>query len=341
MDNPFAIALNDLLSDQCTPAVVRRIEGEPGERALWTQLIETGFADALLPEEAGGAALPLEQAFDLFEACGRHALPLPLPETLWARALLHRAGVTAPAGPLGLGLSAAAPKSSHQTSGTVATASDLWVEVSAGRCCDHVLVHTAHGLRLLAVADAELHPHGLAMDARMRWSAERVQDAAPLAVQADLKTAQALLAAAQMSGALMTVFEQSLEHANQRQQFGKPIGKYQAIQHNLSVLAEQVFAARMAARLACQGGLDQVQPLRVAVAKARTSQAAQQVTSLAHGLHGAMGFTSEFDLQLRTRRLYAWRMCAGAESHWQQVLGRAVLTGQQTSLDVLRELSDL
>ncbi len=332
MDNPFAIALNDLLAGQCTPAVVRQIESQPQDRTLWAALVDTGFADALLPEEAGGAALPLEQAFDLFEACGRHALPLPLPETMWARALLHRAGVAAPAGPIGLGQTTAAPLGQVDTG--------LWVDVSAGRCCDHVLAQTPQGLRLLAVAEAEVHPHGLAMDARMRWNAQPTQ-ALALGIEADLKAVQALLAAAQMSGAMMAVFEQSLAHANQRQQFGKPIGKFQAIQHNLSVLAEQVFAARMAARLACQGGLTHVQPLRVAVAKARTSQAAQQVTTLAHGLHGAMGFTSAFDLQLRTRRLYAWRMCAGAESHWQQVLGRAMLARPECSLDVLRELSDI
>ncbi len=333
MDNPFAIALHDVLADQCTPAMVRQIEAHPQDRTLWSPLSATGFADAMLPEDAGGAALALEQAFDLFEACGRHALPLPLPETMWARALLQRAGVVPPSGPLGLGLKAVAAQG--QANG------DLWVEVSAGRCCDHVLAETDQGLRLLAVSAAQVHAHGLAMDARMGWDTAQVQAAPLLSVQADLKAAQALLAAAQMSGAMMAVFEQSLEHANQRQQFGKPIGKFQAIQHNLSVLAEQVFAARMAARLACQGGIDQVQPLRVAVAKARTSQAAQQVTTLAHGLHGAMGFTSEFDLQLRTRRLYAWRMCAGAESHWQQVLGRAVLARPERSLDVLRELSDL
>ena len=99
--------------------------------------------------------------------------------------------------------------------------------------------------------------------------------------------------------------------------------------------------ARMAARLACQGPMASLQTLRVAVAKTRTSQAAQHVTALAHGLHGAMGFTSEFDLQLRTRRLYAWRQCAGAETHWQQTLGQSLLNHPQHSLDVLRELSDL
>jgi acyl-CoA dehydrogenase len=140
---------------------------------------------------------------------------------------------------------------------------------------------------------------------------------------------------------MMVVFEQSLEHANQRQQFGKPIGKFQAIQHNLSLMAEQVFAARMAAQLACNGPFDGFQTMRVAVAKARTSQAAQQVTTLAHGLHGAMGFTSEFDLQLRTRRLYAWRQCAGAETHWQQRLGESMLEHHRPSLDVLLELTAL
>jgi acyl-CoA dehydrogenase len=158
---------------------------------------------------------------------------------------------------------------------------------------------------------------------------------------AQLKVAQALLAAVQLSGAMMVVFEQSLQHANQRQQFGKPIGKFQAIQHNLSLMAEQVFAARMAAQLACTGSLAQIQPLRVAVAKARTSLAAQQVTALAHGLHGAMGFTSEFDLQLRTRRIHAWRQCAGSESHWQNTLGESLLQHSQHSLDVLLELSTL
>ncbi|MDI9330896.1 MAG: acyl-CoA dehydrogenase family protein [Alphaproteobacteria bacterium] len=331
MDNLFAQALNDVLSEQCTPAEVRRIEAQPAGRGLWQHLGATGFADVLLPEAAGGAALPLEQSFDLWELCGRHALPLPLPETQWARAVLHSAGAAWPEGPIGLGLGAE-PAMNTQ---------DLVVDVSAGRCCDHVLVSTPGGLRLLNVAQAQLQPHGLAMDARLIWRGSDWIAAPVLPVQADLRQAQALLAAAQTSGALMAVFEQTLDYANQRQQFGKPIGKFQAIQHNLSILAEHVFAARMAARLACQGPWDDVQPLRVAVAKARTSQAAQQATARAHGLHGAIGFTHEFDLQLRTRRLYAWRQCAGSESHWQIRLGQALLTQPIPSLDLLRQLSDL
>mgnify|MGYP003342237369 FL=1 len=331
MENLFAQALNDMLTTQCDPKAVRHIEAQPHDRELWNILADSGFADALLAENAGGADLPLEQAFDLWELCGRHSLPLPLPETMWAKAQLHAGGIVAPAGPIGIGL------------GSVpAAGADLVVDVSAGRCCDHVLACGPEGWLLLPIHSATVQPHGLGMDARISWPAAAWQAGVRLpAGPIDLKTAQALLAAAQMSGSMMVVFEQSLEHANQRQQFGKPIGKFQAIQHNLSLMAEQVFAARMAARMACQGAWPNMQPLRVAVAKARTSQAAQQVTSLAHGLHGAMGFTSEFDLQLRTRRLYAWRQCAGAETHWQQTLGQSLLNHPLHSLDVLRELSDL
>ncbi|MEY2659042.1 MAG: hypothetical protein RLZZ123_214 [Pseudomonadota bacterium] len=331
MENLFSIALGELLKDRCSAAEVRHIEATPGERGLWQALEESGFANALLPEEAEGAALPLAQAFELWELCGRYALPLPLPETQWARALLHASGVqSVPAGPIGLGLGWR-PDPCEQSH---------IAEVSAGRGCDHVLIGGPEGLRLLPVAQARIQPHGLALDARMGW---RDSDwaATPLwPYPTDLTLAQALLAAAQLSGAMMAVFEQTLDYANQRQQFGKPIGKFQAIQHNLSLLAEEVFAARMAVQMACEGQGARLSTQRIAVAKARTSLAAQKVTALAHGLHGAIGFTHEFDLQLRTRRLHAWRLCAGAESHWQQRLGADLLARHDQTLDFLRELTD-
>ena len=80
-------------------------------------------------------------------------------------------------------------------------------------------------------------------------------------------------------------------------------------------MSEHVFAARMAAQLGCSGaGLaaDRLPDrLRVATAKARCSEAALVVSELAHAIHGAIGFTAEYDLQLYTRRLHAWRQAAG------------------------------
>ena len=82
--------------------------------------------------------------------------------------------------------------------------------------------------------------------------------------------------------------------------------------------------------------------LRVAVAKARTSEAALEVAALAHSIHGAIGFTEEYDLQLFTRRLHAWRQAAGSESYWHDVLGEELVQRRDgLALDMLRATADL
>jgi acyl-CoA dehydrogenase len=97
----------------------------------------------------------------------------------------------------------------------------------------------------------------------------------------------------------------------------------------------------MAAQLGCQAGLTRLSPEPVAVAKARTSEAAQKVASMAHAIHGAIGFTEEYDLQLYTRRLYSWRRAAGSEGYWHEILGRALVARQDRTLNLLRELSNI
>lgn len=72
----------------------------------------------------------------------------------------------------------------------------------------------------------------------------------------------------------------------------------------------------MAARVGCCARGHWLDRLRVAVAKARTSEEALEGAAIAHGIHDAIGFTAEFDLQLHTRRLHAWRQAAGSESRW-------------------------
>jgi len=81
--------------------------------------------------------------------------------------------------------------------------------------------------------------------------------------------------------------------------------------------------------------------LRAAIAKARASEAALEVAALSHAIHGAIGFTAEYDLQLYTRRLHLWRQTAGAESYWHDQVGAATLKHQGMTLDILRQASDI
>ncbi|ART53394.1 acyl-CoA dehydrogenase [Acidovorax carolinensis] len=332
----FADAARDVLADQCTPHVVRAIEagGRTAEAttALWEQLEATGLADALLSEDDGGAGLGLGQVFGVLEQCGAHALPLPLGETMVARALLARAGVARPAGSITLA------RGERLADGGLRCAL-----VRSGQVAGAVLVQTGTEWRLLGTGDAQGAAQALALDAALTWTAAQVQAAPAVEVNGalDARTLQAAVVAAQMAGALSSVFQRSLQYANERQQFGRPIGKFQAIQHQLAVMSEHVFAARMAAQLGCSGAGVLPDRLRVATAKARCSEAALVVAELAHAIHGAIGFTEEYDLQLFTRRLHAWRQTAGSEAYWYGVAGEALLDHPGMSLDIVRRITDV
>ncbi len=293
VDELFTQALHDLLEAHCTPAVVRAVErGDSSQAAsdLWAVIDSSGFANAMVPESAGGAGLSLAQAFPLFELCGRFAVPLPLAETMLARAWAAGHGLEWPAACVGL----------------------EWVDASA--------------------KNAAL-------------------DSVP-----DTRVMRAAVLAAQIAGALQRVLAMTLQYANDRQQFGRSLGKFQAIQHQLALMAEQTLAAHMAAQIGCadcrpDGLVDSPtvvatpaylpNALRAGIAKARASEAAVVVADLAHSIHGAIGFTEAFDLQLFTRRLHTWRQAAGAESYWHREIGQALVNqhGGQ-ALDLLCQATD-
>jgi acyl-CoA dehydrogenase len=327
----FADALRDLLADHCMPHHVREIEAGGSPRALWDALEGSGFADALLPEDRGGAALALADAFALFELCGSFALPVPLAETMVARALLAAAGVAPPAGSIALA------RLQPQSGGGA-----VCERVACGRTADWVLALKGEGGVLLPTGAATKSDAVFVLDATLTWSEAALAGAEAVPASFDLRVLQAGVAAAQLSGALMEVFERTLRYANDRNQFGRPIGKFQAIQHQLAVISEHVFAARMAAQIGCRATGIVPDRLRVAVAKARTGEAALEVASLSHSIHGAIGFTAEFDLQLFTRRLHAWRQAGGSEAYWQDVLGKALLDARGTlALDLIRTTTDV
>ena len=328
MDDLLTDAVAQLLRDQSTPDAVRAIEAGGAHGTLWQASEDAGFAAALGPEAQGGAGLALHEVFGLLRLCGTHAVPVPLGETVLARGWLARAGVTVPRGSTVFGDAEAETGNGELVCPLVRT----------GRVADQVLVARGGALRLLPTATAQALPAGFALDVALRWPAQAWEAAPPVQGNAqELRLLQAALYAAQLAGALRAAFDRTLSYANERQQFGRPIGKFQTIQHQLAVMAEHVFAARTAAQLGCRATDLVPEPLHVAIAKARTSEAALEVASMAHAIHGAIGFTAEFDLQLFTRRLHAWRQAAGSESYWHGVAGRHHLdSGNALVLDTIR-----
>lgn len=160
-----------------------------------------------------------------------------------------------------------------------------------------------------------------------------IDRAAP--AQAEAAHARAVLLAAAIAGAAGRVLAMSVEHANQRVQFGKPVGRQQAVQQQLAVMAEQAAAIRLAVELAASGpGWPTAE--RAATAKTVAALYAPLIANTAHAVHGAIGISAEHDLQLYTRRLHAWRLEEGGETLWAGRLGARVLAAEATALDWVR-----
>lgn len=324
----FAEAIEDILRDQCTPAVVRAIEAGGSPADLWEALAGAGFLDLLRPEDEGGAGLPLPELYGVLSHFGRYTVPVPAAQAIAARALV------APGFNLPSGLLTLAPTLQRSAKGAI-----ICPLVPFGTVAQHVLAADGAQLLLIDAKRATRRPTGIVHSqlATLTWAdadagaAEYVPgDGSALAPLA------AALHAALLAGALARTFEMTLAYCNDRVQFGKSLGKFQAVQHQLSVMAEEVAAASMAAEAAFQTAARLPALVPAAMAKARASEAAPGVANTAHALHGAIGVTEEYGLQLLTRRLHEWRLAHGSESYWNRRVGEQVLASDFTLCEFIR-----
>lgn len=148
----------------------------------------------------------------------------------------------------------------------------------------------------------------------------------------------ALALVALMGGALERCLELSIEHANTRIQFGKPLGKQQAVQQNLAILSEETAAVAVAAQAAASARDMSDAAFEIACAKLRANQAAGRGAAIAHQVHGAIGFTQEYPLHRYTRSLMLWRSSAGNDAYWANRIGGMVapLGGSGLWIDLTR-----
>lgn len=130
---------------------------------------------------------------------------------------------------------------------------------------------------------------------------------------------------AQIAGALDAALALSVSYVNERQQFGRPVGKFQAVQQSLASFACEAAAANCAAMGAAQA-LDRGEAaFEIGAAKLRANRAAGVGTQIAHQVHGAIGFTQEYPLQHLTKRLWQWRSEFGSDAYWAKRVGESVV----------------
>lgn len=316
-------ALERVLEDQGSSTAVRQIETGQHTGSLWTTIEQGGFLDLLLPENLGGAALTLPELFPILECLGRHGVALPIAQSIVARALIG-GQAPVPAGMMTVGNRLQRTASGDQ----------ICVRTPYGSVADYVLTHDGTLMLLMPCATAQRTSVGDPRNSTATLSWRNVAPALSLAGDEQTLVAfTAAMSAALLSGAMQRTFDMALDYCNTRVQFGKSIGKFQALQQQLSVMAEHVLAGAIAAECAfrCEGSAPD--PLASAIAKSRTSEAASLTAATAHAVHGAIGMTDEYDLGLLTRRLHDWRMSYGAEDHWNEIIGQQILKSGATLVD--------
>jgi acyl-CoA dehydrogenase len=141
----------------------------------------------------------------------------------------------------------------------------------------------------------------------------------------------ALVRATAIAGALETVSSLVTAHAGTREQFGRPLDRFQAVQAHLVTVASETASAGMAAEFG-RRGLDGDLDFAVAVAKTRAAVAATAAARAAHQVLGAVGTTELHALGHHTRRLWSWRDEHGSQVWWQRKVGNQVATAGGTGL---------
>lgn len=291
------------LADRTVPlARIREHEPLGFARALWEQLVAVGAPGMAVPESAGGAGAAVLDLALAVEALGRRLAPAPLVEHATAVRLLARVDA-APAEvvtgeriatlalrPLHDGVARLVPAGAVAT--TVVGFDGERLVVADGDPSEHVpnlasapLGHRdLRDARVVASGDDAARAYGVALD---EWRA---------------------LTASALAGLGLGALELAVRYVSEREQFGVPIGSFQALQHTLADVSVALDGAELLARKAAwsHDATPEHAAQLSAMAFLFAAEQARRATDRALHFHGGYGFMEEYDIQLFYRRAKGW-----------------------------------
>lgn len=303
-------AVADVLRVECPPSVVRAAWTNDTGRAprAWTALADIGALGAMAPEAIGGLALSEVDVVLIAEAAGRVGLPEPIVDTMLVAApwSLVRGDATAVV---------VVPESPRTA----------WADTA-----DIVIALGADGVRVAKRSECTLTAHESVDGARRVFDVALPADADAVRPLADAALAfrrGVLGTAAQLLGLADRMIGLTVDYVKEREQFGVKIGTFQAVKHHLANARTTLeFARPLVYRAA--GSLATADPqagVHVSMAKAQAGDAARLAARVALQCHGAIGYTTEYDLHLFMKRAWALDAAWGSPSWHRRLVGRAIL----------------
>ena len=336
------------MADELPSSTVRALaRGEDAARraALWQQAAELGWLALIVPERFGGVGLKWIDLAVILEECGRALCPLPVLSAAQAAAAIGRCGnedqrrawlgrIASGEAVFGIGLydepNWIDPQGVSLAGDSRLTGTKPFVQ--DGIASTHLLLATRTGddlaLAIVATADAEVTAQpavdGTKPAAKVHLDAVRPLDTFPIRARdlGFLTDCGAVGVTLEAIGAAEAVLELTSEYAKTRIQFDNPIGKYQGVKHRLAdmfVDIESFKSLAYYAAWALDDAPDEL-PRAASLAKAYASDAFARIGIDGVGLHGAIGYTAEYDAQLYLKRSKWVRSAFGdADFHYRRI----------------------
>jgi alkylation response protein AidB-like acyl-CoA dehydrogenase len=358
----------DFFARECKPERVRDLMATDTahDDGLWRAMADQGWTGLIIPEDFGGLGLSLVDLIAVSEEMGHACLPGPFLSTLWAAALINLAGAEGQRKqylePIAAGDMKATVALLEEGADWNPEAVELRAEkagkefrlrgrkefVTDAEIAD-LIICVARGNDGLVLAPVEKGAKGMKIAAtpgvdatRKLYSVEFEDVVAPEADTlafntrtldaVESATATAVVAlSAEMVGGMRWTLETAVEYAKTRQQFGKAIGVYQAVQHQLADMFLMTEGARSAVYYAAWAVSenDPSAKLAVSIAKAYCSDAAREVGNRGAQAHGGIGFTWEHNLQLYYKRAKASEVMFGDANYHREEIARKVVDGHE------------
>ncbi len=335
VDELLTESVGNLFSSICTFDAVQAAEETGWSDEIWTAVNDAGFTRIGLPESQGGSGGALTDAAEVLRLAGAHAAPVPLAETAMLGGwLLCAADLPLPDGAVTIIPGSASDTLAGSIDGDnlrlTGTASRVPWAARSDLIAGLIVVEDQTFAVAIAPQDVAIEPMtNLAGEPRetitvdLTLSADSYR-AVETTIATELRLRGALSRAMMMAGALEAMSDLTISYTAERSQFGRPIGRFQAVQQHLVWGAQDAALTKMTAQVASIHASDDVIGARFQIAAARqlADESAGTATRWAHQAHGAMGMTQEYALHQLSRRLWAWRHEFSVPGEWASTVGQ-------------------
>lgn len=332
-----------IFKDLSTKELIDEVEEGKWAGELWDVLTESGITSIGVSETLGGAGGDFVDAFHVLRLAGKYAVPLPLAETMMVNWLIAENGMSPQEEPVTLTIDLNNELEIETADGGYVLNGKL-KNVSWLNGSKKVFALADFGkesvLALLPVEKAEIvEKNNLAGEsiAELTFDDVNIEHLKLIEINREemLKKVMeigGLAKAVMMSGAMERILELTIQYTKERNQFGRPLHRLQAIQQQLAILSRETIGVIVSTNFAIEAFEKGVVTKEIANAKLQASQAVQTITEIAHQIHGAIGATHEHALHQFTRRLWTWRDEFGTENDWAMVIANQLLNSEETSL---------